>query len=41
MGYTAHRRRDEDGTYDDNDPSVLVERTDGKCSKLIQQNWVR
>lgn len=30
MGYSAHRRRDLDGGYDDNDWAVLVERTDGK-----------
>jgi hypothetical protein len=29
MGYTAHRYRDADGCHDDNDWSVLVERTDG------------
>lgn len=30
IGYRAHRTRDEAGEYDDNDPMVLVERTDGK-----------
>lgn len=29
MGYSAHRFRDSDGGHDDNDWSVLVERTDG------------
>jgi hypothetical protein len=29
MGYTCHRRRDAAGEHDDNDWSVLVERTDG------------
>ena len=30
MGYACHRRRDEDGGHDDNDWSVMVERTDGR-----------
>ena len=30
MGYTCHRVRDTDGSHDDNDWSVLIERTDGK-----------
>lgn len=30
MGYTCHRYRDADGSHDDNDTSVLVERTDGE-----------
>jgi hypothetical protein len=30
MGYSCHRRRDLDGTHDDNDWCVLVERTDGR-----------
>lgn len=29
MGYSCHYRRDADGSHDDNDWSVLVERTDG------------
>ena len=39
MGYTAHRRRDADGSYDDNDFLVLVERTDGMCWKEIRKSW--
>ncbi len=30
MGYSCHRYRDADGTHEDNDSYVLVERTDGK-----------
>lgn len=30
MGYSCHRYRDADGTHNDNDWSVLVERTDGE-----------
>lgn len=30
MGYSCHRFRDADGSHDDNDLTVLVERTDGK-----------
>lgn len=30
MGYSCHRFRDADGSHDDNDTSVLVERTDGR-----------
>lgn len=40
-GYSCHRRRDEDGTYDDNDWSVLVERTDGKSEQEILEDWKR
>lgn len=29
-GYNCHRFRDADGSHDDNDWEVLVERTDGK-----------
>ena len=29
MGYNCHRRRDPSGSHDDNDWSVLIERTDG------------
>lgn len=28
LGYTAHRRRSQQGDYEDNDWAVLVERTD-------------
>jgi hypothetical protein len=47
MGYTAHRVRHAIGTdgfedYDhDSDPSVLVERTDGKHWKEIMKDWRR
>lgn len=30
MGYSCHRRMDKYGDHEDNDPSVLIERTDGK-----------
>jgi hypothetical protein len=30
MGYSCHRFRDADGSHDENDTYVLVERTDGK-----------
>lgn len=30
MNYSCHRRRDADGSHDDNDWCVLIERTDGK-----------
>lgn len=41
IGYSCHRRRDADGTHDDNDPSVLIERTDGKHWKAILRGWKR
>lgn len=40
-GYTAHRRRDANGSYDDNDWAVLIERTDGKHWKQIRRDWRR
>jgi len=40
-GYSAHRRRCPDGARDDNDPAVLVERTDGKNWKEIRRGWRR
>lgn len=40
-GYTAHRTRDEDGGHDNNDWSVLVERTDGKSEDEIRKSWKR
>lgn len=40
LGYTCHRKRS-DGDYDDNDPSVIIERTDGKCWKDIRRGWNR
>lgn len=41
MGYSCHRFRDEDGDHDDNDWSVLIERTDGKHWKEIRKGWNR
>jgi hypothetical protein len=40
-GYSAHRFRDEDGSHEDNDWAVLVERTDGKPWREILRNWRR
>lgn len=36
LGYTCHRRRDENGDYGDNDMAVLIERTDG-----TEPDWER
>jgi len=41
MGYPCHRRRDSDGSYDDNDWAVLVERTDGMSEAEILKIWER
>lgn len=41
LGYSAHRRRDADGSHDDNDWAVLVERTDGRHWKEIRRSWNR
>ncbi len=41
MGYSAHRFRDPDGGHEDNDASVLVERTDGKAPAEIIEDWKR
>jgi hypothetical protein len=41
FGYSAHRVRDSDGSYENNDPWVLVERTDGKHWKEIRKGWDR
>jgi hypothetical protein len=41
MGYRAHRLRDGDGSHDDNDWSVLVERTDGAPEAEILAGWNR
>jgi hypothetical protein len=41
IGYSVHRRRDADGTYDDNDWSVIIERTDGQSSVEILEGWER
>lgn len=40
-GYTAHRLRDEDGGHEDNDWTVLVERTDGESEEEILHSWSR
>lgn len=41
MGYSCHRFRDSDGDYDDNDWTVLIERTDGTHWKQIRRSWNR
>lgn len=41
MAYKAHRYRDEDGSHDDNDAYVIVERTDGKYWKKVMKEWRR
>lgn len=40
-GYTCHRLRDPDGNHDDNDWSVLIERTDGMPEAEILEDWKR
>jgi hypothetical protein len=40
-GYTAHRVRDSEGSYDDNDWSVLVERTDDMTEAEVLESWRR
>lgn len=41
MGYSTHRRRDAGGSYEDNDPMVLIGRTDGRNWKDIRRSWNR
>jgi hypothetical protein len=41
MGYSAHRRRDADGSYDDSDWAVMIERTDGAPEEQIRSGWRR
>lgn len=41
MSYSAHYRRDAKGKHDDNDWSVLVERTDGTAPVDILKGWER
>lgn len=41
MHYSCHRYRASNGTYDDNDWCVLIERTDGKHWKEIRRGWNR
>lgn len=38
-GYSCHRWRDEDGGHRESDPSVYVERTDGRSEAEILQGW--
>lgn len=40
-GYTAHRFRDTDGSHDDNDWMVMIERTDGRSEEEILESWKR
>jgi hypothetical protein len=40
-GYSVHRYRDSDGEHWDSDPSVQIERTDGKPEKEIRKGWRR
>ncbi len=40
-GYTVHRLRAADGSHDDNDAMVLVERTNGKSIAEIMEGWKR
>ena len=40
-GYSAHRVRASDGSHEDNDPMVLVERTDGASVLSIRRGWRR
>lgn len=39
--YSCHRYRDADGSHDDNDTSVLIERTDGMSEAEILESWKR
>jgi hypothetical protein len=41
MGYSVHRRGNIHDGHDDNDTSVLIERTDGKPESEIMENWKR
>lgn len=41
MGYSCHYRRDPDGSHTDNDPTVLIERTDGESEAVILKQWER
>lgn len=41
MCYSVHRYRAADGSHDDNDWCVLIERTDGKSWKEIRRGWNR
>ena len=39
--YKADRKRAADGTHDDNDGWVLIERTDGRSEAEILESWKR
>jgi hypothetical protein len=41
MGYSCHYVRDADGSHDYNDPTVLIERTDGMAPEEIFKSWER
>lgn len=41
IGYSAHYIRDADGDHEENDWSVLIERTDGMHWKEIRRSWSR
>lgn len=41
IGYTCHRLRDANGDHDNNDSSVLIERTDGQAEAEILEGWKR
>jgi hypothetical protein len=40
-GFSVHRFRDADGSHDDNDPQVMIERTGGRCPARILESWKR
>lgn len=41
LGYSAHRFRDADGSHEDNDAYVAIDRTDGKPWREIMKGWKR
>lgn len=41
IGYSCHRYRDADGSHEDNDINVLIERTDGKSESEVLESWKR
>lgn len=41
LSYSCHRRRDARGDHYDNDPMVMVERTDGAAEAEILGGWRR
>jgi hypothetical protein len=41
MGYSAHRKGNVRDGHDDNDWTVLIERTDGKPKSEILEDWKR